>query len=263
MHGRQAHELPAFGRRLARQADATRAIRVGLYARLGLQGARAVVDVGCGNGAVTKDLDDNVGGHVWGLDLDPVLLGKGQALRPGRALRGDGHRLPFPDGCLDAAFCHLTLMWARDPQALVRELARVVRPGGLVVAAMEPDYGGKVHWPENPLVDLVFQGDGVRRRGGDPHAGRKLRQWFTGAGLRADVGLLNPHLPTIEEDAALMRRNRRYYRRLLHEAGFAKARIDAWEAECHDALDAGVMTSYLPLFHAVARRPVPGDVDRP
>jgi SAM-dependent methyltransferase len=179
------------------------------------------------------------------------------------ALRGSVYTLPFPDGAFDAAACNLVLLWSPDPAQVVAEMARVVRPGGLVLASMEPDYGGKVHFPENPLIDLVFQGEGVRRRGGDPHAGRKLRSHFVAAGLRTEVGIAAPDVLTPEQDLDLFRRNRTHYRRLLAEAGFAEREIDRWEAEYLDSLSSGQQLSFLPVFYAIGRKPVPGDVDAP
>ena len=261
MHGRALHELPAFERLLQRQEAATRHLRRPLYGRAGLAHAARVLDVGCGSGAVTADLARATPGQVVGVDLDPRLLRR--AHQGGlTVLRGDGARLPVPDGAFDVAACNLVLLWARDPAGVVAEMARAVRPGGTVLVAMEPDYGGKVHWPENPLIDLVFRGDGVRRRGGDPHAGRKLRAHMQAAGLRAEVGILNPELPTTEQDLATFQRERGLYRRLLAEAGFGAAAIDGWEREYLEALSAGVQLSYLPLFYAIGRKPVAGDVDR-
>lgn len=262
MHGRARHEVPAFQRRLDRQALATREFRLPLYERAGLRQARRVLDVGCGSGAVTADLAQATDGEVVAVDFDPLMAAKARAGLPdATVLRADGRALPFPDGRFDVAVCNLVLLWTPDPAALVAELARVVRPGGTVLASMEPDYGGKVHWPENPLIDLVFQGEGIRRRGGDPHAGRKLRSHFVAAGLRAEVGVGNPQLFTPEQDLDLFRRNRAYYRRLLAEGGFGTPAIDAWEAEYLESLSSGVQLSHLPVFYAIGRKPVPGDVD--
>ncbi|HUR60742.1 MAG TPA: methyltransferase domain-containing protein [Candidatus Thermoplasmatota archaeon] len=262
MHGRALHEVPAFQRRLDRQADESRPHRRALYARAGLGQARIVLDVGCGSGAVTADLQEACGGRVVAVDVDASMARRTREAAPSAAvLRADGHRLPLRDGSVDAAACNLTLMWARDPVALVAEMARVVRPGGTVLASMEPDYGGKVHHPENPLIDLVFQGEGVRRRGGDPHAGRKLRSHFVAAGLRAEVGIATPQVLTPEQDLAVFRRNRAYYRALLGDAGFAAAAIDSWESEYLESLSAGQQLSFLPVFYAIGRKPVPGDID--
>jgi SAM-dependent methyltransferase len=260
MHGRAVHELPAFQRRLDRQAEATRPHRLPLYARAGLAGAR-VLDIGCGSGGVTADLA-GLAREVVAVDFDRSMARKArQAVEGAAVLQADGRDLPFPDASFDAAVCNLVLLWSPKPDRVVAEMARVVRPGGTVLATMEPDYGGKVHFPENPLIDLVFQGEGVRRRGGDPHAGRKLRSHFVAAGLRTEVGIAAPEVLTPEQDLDVFRRNRSHYRRLLAEAGFTQPDVDAWEAEYLESLSSGQQLSFLPLFYAIGRKPVPGDVD--
>lgn len=256
MHGRAVHEIPAFQRRLDRQAEATRPHRLPLYERAGLSEGKRVLDVGCGPGGVTADLP----GSVVAVDVDRRMAVRAHQALP-NVLQGDGRRLPFPDASFDAAVCNLVLLWSPEPERVVAEMARVVRPGGVVLATMEPDYGGKVHFPENPLIDLVFQGEGVRRRGGDPHAGRKLRSHFVAAGLRTEVGIAAPDVLTPEQDLDVFRRNRTYYRRLLEESGRAPAEIDAWETEYLESLSSGQQLSFLPLFYAIGRKPVPGDVD--
>lgn len=262
MHGRALHELPAFQRRLDRQADATRVHRVGLYRRARVDQARRILDVGCGSGAVTLDLQEASSGQVIAVDVDHGMVRRSRSrLGAGAVLQADGRHLPFPDASFDVVACNLVLLWTPEPAHLVAEMARVVRPGGTVLASMEPDYGGKVHFPENPLIDLVFQGEGVRRRGGDPHAGRKVRSHFVAAGLRAEVGIAAPDVLTPEQDLDVFRRNRAYYRRLLGESGFTPEAIDAWEAEYLESLSSGQQLSFLPLFYAIGRKPVAGDID--
>lgn len=76
------------------------------------------------------------------LVVDPLIgLGRGEFFerRAGPYLRvqADAERLPFADGCFDAAFCVATLHHALDLRAMVGELARVTRRGGLVAALNE------------------------------------------------------------------------------------------------------------------------------
>jgi SAM-dependent methyltransferase len=80
------------------------------------------------------------------LVVDPLIgLGRGRFFeaRVGPYLRvqADGERLPFADGSFDAAFCVATLHHALDLGAMVRELARVTRRGGLVAALNEGTRG--------------------------------------------------------------------------------------------------------------------------
>lgn len=252
MHGRTAMELPAFVRRLDRQALQTAPMRHEVYARADLRSRHLILDIGCGSGAVTQDLQEWSRATITAVDASPEMAARTRD-RGIAALRGDGAALPFADASFEAAVCNLTLMWARQPEQLVREMARVVKPGGVVVASMEPDYGGKVHHPENPLIDVVFQGEGIARRGGDPHAGRRLRSHFVRAGLHTDVGVANLQVPTTEEDLAHLQRNRRAYRRMLDEAGRTPAQIHAWEAEYRHALEEGTQLNFLPIFWATGR----------
>ena len=261
MHGRTIQELPAFVRRLDRQAIQTADMRHAVYQQAGLDQARTILDIGCGSGAVTSDLADWSGADLIAVDADPVMTDRTRN-RKLQTARADGRSLPFPDASFDAAVCNLTLMWTPDPAMMVREMARVVRPGGVVVASMEPDYGGKVHHPENPLIDVVFRGEAIASRGGDPHAGRKLRSHFVQAGLRTEAGIGNLEVPTTEQDLAHLRRNGKTYRRMLTDAGRTPSEIDAWEVEYREALEAGIQLSFLPVFWAIGRVR-DGDLDRP
>ncbi|HWC39063.1 MAG TPA: class I SAM-dependent methyltransferase [Acidimicrobiales bacterium] len=110
-----------------------------------------VLDVATGTAGVALMLEERTGARVVGLDLTEAMLRQGRqnVARRGRAERialllGQGERLPFPD----ASFAGLTftylLRYVADPAAALAELARVVRPGG-VVASLE------FHVPPPPL----------------------------------------------------------------------------------------------------------------
>src|SRR5688572_17666400 len=126
--------------RLDRQALRTASVRHPLYFRVGLERARRVLDVGCGNGAVTRDLALLTEGEVVAVDRDPDMVAAATTTLHGlgnvRVERADALRLPYPDASFDLAVCHLLLMWVPDATKAVAEMARVVRPGGTILAAM-------------------------------------------------------------------------------------------------------------------------------
>jgi SAM-dependent methyltransferase len=104
----------------------------------GLRTGGAVADVGCGTGRALPALRSAVGptGTVIGIDLTPQMLA--EASDRGRdehasLVIGDACRLPVADGALDGVFAAGLLMHLPDPDAGLRELARVVRAGGRLV----------------------------------------------------------------------------------------------------------------------------------
>ena len=89
-----------------------------------------LLDCGCGPGTITADLAAVVApGLVVGLDRDLAAL---PPLPPFARCGADMYMLPFPDSSFDSAFAHAVLVHLRDPLAALRELRRVLRPGGLV-----------------------------------------------------------------------------------------------------------------------------------
>lgn len=90
-----------------------------------------VLDVATGTGAVARRLLEH-GCTVTGLDQSPEMLRVARARLGERArfVEGRAERLPFDDASFDAVTFTYLLRYVEDPGAVLRELARVVRPGG-------------------------------------------------------------------------------------------------------------------------------------
>ncbi|MFI6937983.1 class I SAM-dependent methyltransferase [Streptomyces sp. NPDC050418] len=104
-------------------------------AAIGLRPGDKVLDAGCGTGRALSVLRAAVGpaGTVIGADLTPAMLD--EAVRAGRDTEGallltDVGRLPLRTGVLDAVFGAGLISHLPEPGTNLRELARVVRPGG-------------------------------------------------------------------------------------------------------------------------------------
>jgi SAM-dependent methyltransferase len=97
---------------------------------------------------------------------------------------GNAYALDLPDDSVDIAHAHQVLQHVGDPVAVLAEMARVVRPGG-VIAARDVDYGGAIWYPEPAGMDdwLRVYRTVHRAGGGEPNAGRRLRAWAHAAGL--------------------------------------------------------------------------------
>jgi SAM-dependent methyltransferase len=140
-------------------------VAIAAHALLALQPGQRVLEVGCGSGVFLPGLAEKVQptGRVFGLDHSDALIAearKASDATPHAAIIttevGDAYKLPYPDGFFDAAHCERVLMHLGDPTAAIREMARVVRPGGVVVAA-EPDWAGiRIDHPDQEIFRTVY-----------------------------------------------------------------------------------------------------------
>jgi len=251
-------QLNDFIKKLELQALETAEERIPLYLEVGLKDANLILDVGCGPGMVTRDIVHLTKGKVIAIDgSEDMIKVARNVLKEHKNVElrvGDAENLPFNDNVFDVVTCNLLLMWAKNPQKVVNEMARVTKPGGIVLASLEPDYGGKLHWPENPKVDPIFAGKAIKARGGDPHIGRKLRLIFVRAGLGTKVGIGNNRIWSCEEDKAYYFHARDFYVKALKEAGLSQKEIDKWEYDYLKSLDEGIQLNFFPQFYAIGKK---------
>lgn len=139
-----------------------------------------VLDVACGTGALTLAVADIVGetGAVVGLDANPQMLAVARR-KTARIewLEGKAERLPLPDASFDAVVSQFGLMFFEDKPRALREMVRVLRPGGRLAIAVcdavenSPGYGAFAQ-----LLDRLF--------------GRKVGDAFRAPFCLGDVGRL-------------------------------------------------------------------------
>jgi ubiquinone/menaquinone biosynthesis C-methylase UbiE len=101
-----------------------------------IRGAR-VLDAGCGDGALVCAAASR-GAEVTGVDPDPAMLAAARSRAAAAGIRasfleGRVERLPFPDASFDVVASVTVLCFVPDAAGAVRELARVLRPGGRLV----------------------------------------------------------------------------------------------------------------------------------
>lgn len=175
----------AWHRRFIQQARWTEEIRRYVVKEAGLGKAHFILETGCGTGAVLGSMQHLMpAARFFGIDLRLDYLQEAQQFAPQSHLAAaDGAVLPFPDDSFEAVICHYFLLWVKSPEAILSEMRRVTRPGGMVVALAEPDYGGRIDYPA-ALADLGrMQGQALQIQGADPQMGRKLGALFHQVGL--------------------------------------------------------------------------------
>jgi SAM-dependent methyltransferase len=129
-------------------------------------GDRAL-DVGCGPGPLTAQLVARLGAeHVAAIDPSATFVAAARRRFPVVDVRqGEAESLPFADGAFDAALAQLVVHFMTDPVAGLREMGRVVRPGGVVAACVWDLADG-----HGPFADFWAAAGGL-----DPERGHDVR----------------------------------------------------------------------------------------
>ena len=149
-----------------------------------------VLEVGCGSGVVLRDLAAMVGrrGEAVGIDPSRTILDAARRLSrraPGGRItlrHADGAHLPFGADRFDATLAITVILHVAHPLAVVREMARVTRPGGRV-GLQDQDFGMlAVTHPDRALTDRIMHGVAAAVYP-EPYSGRRLPRLLVDAGL--------------------------------------------------------------------------------
>ncbi len=112
-----------------------------------------VLEVGCGTGATLRALvrRDDFSGDAVGVDQSRDFIDAAREFVAGEPFAdhvtfdvGDAHRLDFPDGTFDIVFAHTLISHVTDPLSVLREMIRVLRPGGKL-AIFDGDYASMTY----------------------------------------------------------------------------------------------------------------------
>ncbi len=194
----------------------------------GLRKGMSVADFGCGVGVVTRMLAETVGpaGRVTGVDVDEAQLAEARAwcgearIENVAFVRADATRTPLPRDSYDLVYCRFLLLHLPDPMACLREMRKVLKPGGTIVVE-DGDLTSAGSVPPsamNAFADLF--GRLGRARGLDYSLERNLFHTVIRAGF-SDVDI-RIHQPAIARGS-----NRLFLKWSVEEAGpaFIDARI--------------------------------------
>ncbi len=117
-----------------------------LIAKMGLEGAERVLDLGCGDGKVTAEIAEALPeGAVVGVDSSPEMIELATQKFSGNSPQGKRANLSFQvmdaralrfEGCFDWVFSNAALHWVREHRPVVEGLARSLKPGGKILLQM-------------------------------------------------------------------------------------------------------------------------------
>ncbi|MBK8913955.1 MAG: methyltransferase domain-containing protein [Phycisphaerales bacterium] len=187
--------------RLGWQHDLWADVARQLWDRAGIASGCRVLDVGCGPGFATLELAERVGrtGHVIGVDVSPRYAEYLQTTAAQRnchnvtVMTADVQSMPIPDASIDVAYCRWVLCWVANPAAVVRDIARVLRPGGLLAVQDYFDWQRLTLAPRSEIMDRVARAanQSYIAAGSDCDVVQRLPGMLKAAGLQWES--IEPH----------------------------------------------------------------------
>jgi ubiquinone/menaquinone biosynthesis C-methylase UbiE len=183
------------------QFPALRRLKTWALERLTPQAGDLAVDVGCGSGEDTRDLALLVQpGEAVGVDISEAMVAEATRRadafsNPARFKLGSTYELPFKDAEVDVLRCERVIQHLSEPERAVREMFRVLRPGGRI-ALIDTDWRTIAIWPgEQRVISAIV--DAWVDQTVNPAAASRLADLLISAGftsvtLQADVLLMRP-----------------------------------------------------------------------
>jgi SAM-dependent methyltransferase len=153
----------------------------------------SLLDCGCGPGSITVGIAERIDpGEVIGVDFAPAQIARARqaAARDGRRNvrfeTGNVYSLPFESGRFERLFSHALIEHLADPQGALREMYRVLAPGG-AIGVCSPDWGGFLLSPPSPALSRAVDAYMALQssNGGNVRAGRNLGLHLAAAGFEA------------------------------------------------------------------------------
>ena len=180
-----------------------------------------ILFLGCGTGVEVRELlglpDFN--GNITALDISQTLVDRGQSAfaQEGigdnvRWLVGDAQNTKLPDQSFDIVFAHTLISHVPSPEAVVNEIARLLKPGGTTVI-FDGDYATLTYGTDDPEYGKQMDEKIIRGLIANPRVMRSMPRMFRRAGLElknslgwvlTEVGKAEFFLPSLDSLSALL-----------------------------------------------------------
>jgi len=260
MSKQDIHTPERWAEILKKQADFTKKYRHNLYEKVDIKSKKAILDIGCGTGAVTEDIASLTDGYITGIDFDDKKLEYAKPLvsESIRILQADVLQLPFKDLTFDLVVFNIVLTHINQQQKAVNEMVRVTCENGIVLATMEPDYAGILNYPESK-ASPVFRKD-FEEIGVEMQTGRKLKYFFRKAGLETEIGLYTDYFEAAKEDSEKkVEEFLKHFGRseeVLAKHGWTGEQIEEYKQEQLELIKNDLAFSFCPCFYAIGKKSV-------
>lgn len=223
-----------------------------LYRNVGIRNYGRALEIGCGTGGLTEELDGRVRGYAVGADVRPDALAYAVKKREGKYVTAGASALPFGEGAFGIVALAFTVMWLADPGTVFAEARCVLRDGGRFLIFAEPDYNSLADEPpEASSKDEVISA--LEGYGADPGVGTKIGEYVSGVGFKnISTGTLDASWTQerhAEEEEAEMN-NLRW----LLAATVPKKRIEEIAAARRATIEEGTRIYRLPMYYLTATK---------
>ena len=225
-------------------------VRAALLDLLAPEPGWRVVDLGAGPGVFAEALADR-GCRPTLVDFAASMLEHARGRLGERAdayVEGDAARVDLPDAAFDAACVVQVLEYVDDPVAVLREAARLVRPGGAVLAS-DTDWDTMTFAIDDAELGRRVTAAHAATKP-DPWAGRRLRGWLVAAGLEPEEHRIEVLRSDHRDGDTFIEHNWPHFRRLIERRGLLPAEdLDRFDREV-DAAEASGAYGFALMRHA-------------
>jgi SAM-dependent methyltransferase len=224
--------------------------------------ATTVLDMGCGTGVAARAIARRRGfaGRITGIDLSASLAATARHLAADEGLAdriefraGDTRSLDLADGAFDAVVAHTLVSHVEDPSAVIREAARVVRPGGMV-GIFDGDYASLTFGHANPDTGKGYDEALISAIVTSPRVMRQMPRLLRVAGLELVASF--PYVVTEIGQADFWLSGIESFQRLMPTSGaMTEAEAGVWADALRKDSDEGVFFGASNYYGYVAQRP--------